>query len=208
MSRVAVSERTLDWAVDRAGLTLADVERRFPRVRQWVAGESQPTLRQLESLAKLTLTPLGFFFLKEPPAERLPVPYFRTLGDQRSVSSSADLLETVHTMQQRQDWLHEFLVDQGQQALPFVRSARLDEAPAVVGQRMREALRLDAGWATQEPSWTEALRVFREAMEDSGILVVTNGIVGNNTHRKLDPEEFRGFVLTDDFAPLGICQWG
>jgi Zn-dependent peptidase ImmA (M78 family) len=39
-------------------------------------------------------------------------------------------------------------------------------------------------------------------MEDAGILVVVNGVVGNSTHRKLDPDEFRGFVLVDEFAPL------
>lgn len=32
--------------------------------------------------------------------------------------------------------------------------------------------------------------------------MVVNSIVGNNTRRKLDPSEFRGFVLVDDYAPL------
>jgi len=202
MSRVAVSEKIIDWALDRSGLTLPDIEGKFPRLRQWIAGQSQPTLRQLESLAKLTLTPLGFFFLKEPPEERLPVPYFRTLGDEESYVPSPNLLETIHAMQQRQAWLREFLVDQGQGMLPFVRSARSDEPPALVGQRIRTALALDAGWAALQTSWAEALRVLREAMEDAGILLVVNSVVGNNTHRKLDTDEFRGFVLMDEFAPL------
>jgi Zn-dependent peptidase ImmA (M78 family) len=202
MSRVAVRKEIIDWALDRSGLTLADLEPKFPRVRQWVAGQSQPTLRQLEGLAKLTLTPLGFFFLAEPPEERLPVPYFRTLGDEASYGPSPDLLETIHTMQQRQAWLREFLVDQGQEALTFVRSSRPDEPPASVGQRMRDSLGLDQGWAARQATWTDALNLLRDTIEDKGILVAVNGVVGNNTYRKLDPEEFRGFVLVDEYAPL------
>ena len=34
------------------------------------------------------------------------------------------------------------------------------------------------------------------------MLLVINGVVGNNTHRKLDAEEFRGFALVDEYAPL------
>ncbi len=202
MSRVAVNKKILDWALDRAGLTLSDLEGKFPKLQQWVDGQIQPTLRQLESLSKSTLTPFGFFFLKEPPEERFPIPYFRTSGDESSYSHSPDLLETIHTMQQRQDWYREFLVDQGIDALTFVRSARPDESPVSIGQRMREALRLDIGWAAQESSWKQALGVLREAMENAGILVVTNSVVGNNTHRKLNTEEFRGFVLVDEYAPL------
>ena len=204
MSRVALNRKILDWAIARSDMSLDSLEKKkkLSKVRQWATGESQPTLRQLEDLAKRTHTPLGFFFLEEPPEERLPVPYFRTLGDEALAGPSPDLLDTIHAMQRRQAWMREFLIEQGQEALPFVRSVKRDEPPQAIGQAIRSALGLDRGWAARQPSWTEALRVLRETMEAKGILVVVNGIVGNNAHRKLDPEEFRGFVMADEYAPL------
>lgn len=35
-----------------------------------------------------------------------------------------------------------------------------------------------------------------------GLGTVATSIVDNNTHRLLDPDEFRGFALVDDIAPL------
>lgn len=40
------------------------------------------------------------------------------------------------------------------------------------------------------------------AFEDLGGLTVATSMVENNTHRLLDPEEFRGFTLVDGLAPL------
>ena len=202
MSRVAVNEGVLRWAVDRSGLPWNELQRKFPKIQQWVAGGSLPTLRQLESLAKATLTPLGFFFLTEPPEERLPIPYFRTLGGETPSRPSPNLLETVQVMQRRQAWMREILIEQGQEPLPFVRSAQPDEQITSIVRRLRSLLGFDDEWASQQPTWTDALSTLREAIEDVGILVVFNGVVGNNTHRKLDPGEFRGFVLVDEYAPL------
>lgn len=202
MTRVAVDEQVLRWAMLRSGQDVADLEQRFPRIRQWTTGESHPTLRQVESLAKATLTPLGFFFLSQPPDERLPIPHFRTIQDETPSKPSPDLIETIQIMQSRQAWMRESLIEQGQNQLQFVGSAEPNENPASVAERIRSTLDLDVEWAADQRTWTEALRFLREIMGDSGILVVVNGILGNNTHRKLDPDEFRGFVLADEYAPL------
>ena len=202
MSKVAISTGVLRWALDRSRKSAEDLEARFPKIGQWLEGVAVPTLRQLEALAQVTMTPLGLLFLDEPPIEKLPIPHFRTLKDDIVDRPSPDLLETMQSMQRRQAWMREFLIEEGQTPLPFVRSARVGERPPIVAQRVRDALGLSNDWASRERTWTDALVRLREAMEEAGILVVANGVVGNNTHRKLDPAEFRGFVLVDEYAPL------
>ncbi len=175
---------------------------RFPRLEQWKSGEVKPTIRQLEELAGATLTPFGAFFLPEPPVETLPVPDFRTVGDRPVRRPSAALLETIYAMQLRQDWMREHLREDGEEPLAFIGSVTLQTQPAVAAQAIRETLGMADGWAQEHPTWESALLGLRRAAEAVGILVVINGIFGNNTHQKLDPEEFRGFVLCDALAPL------
>jgi Zn-dependent peptidase ImmA (M78 family) len=202
MSRVVVSADVLRWALDRSEISPASLQHKFPKIGQWISGAGQPTLRQLESLAKTTLTPLGFFFLQNPPEERLSIPHFRTLHSEGMSRPSPNLLATVQMMERRQSWMREFLIDEGQEPLSFVNSTRLDEQHTLFAQRIRQTLGFNEGWASSKQTWTEALRMLREAIEGVGILVAVNGIVGNNTHRKLIVDEFRGFVLVDEYAPL------
>jgi Zn-dependent peptidase ImmA (M78 family) len=105
-------------------------------------------------------------------------------------------------MQRRQAWMRDYLVDRGVEPLPFVASANLRESPAVVAQKIGQVIGTGDGWASRHGTWSDALRHLREAIEEAGILVAINGVVGNDTHRKLDTEEFRGFVLMDKYAPL------
>ncbi|HDS30380.1 MAG TPA: ImmA/IrrE family metallo-endopeptidase [Firmicutes bacterium] len=204
MTRVAVAADVLRWAVERANIPEEKLQkkRELSKLQEWLSGESLPTLRQLEELAKATWTPLGFLLLQKPPDERLPVTLYRTIKDEPRKTPGPNLLETLHTMQHRQTWMREFLIEQGQKPLPFVKSVQLKEKPEKTARRMRDIFSLDENWASQQPTWTGALRILREAMDAAGIMVIVNGIVGNNTHRKLDPAEFRGFVLVDEYAPL------
>jgi Zn-dependent peptidase ImmA (M78 family) len=202
MNTVTISTEVLRWAMSRAGQTPDSLLQKLPRIQEWIDGKRKPTMRQLETVARATMTPLGYFFLDKPPEDRLPIPHFRTLQDETPNSPSPGLLETVQTMQLRQSWLREYLIELGQDRLPFVQDARIEEPHAAVAERMRQTLGFDEMWAARFATWTDALRALREAMESIGITVVVNGIVGNATHRKLDPSEFRGFVLVDEYAPL------
>ena len=86
--------------------------------------------------------------------------------------------------------------------MPLVRCAHTNETSEQVADRLRRLLNLEQDWASKQAAWSDALRTLRDEMGDAGVVVVTNGVVGNNTHRPLDVEEFRGFVLVDEYAPL------
>jgi len=198
---VAISASVLQWAIERSGRAHT-IKQKFPKLSEWLKGESRPTLRQLENLAKVTYTPIGYFFLTEPPEEPLPIPFFRTDTKQQMRQFSSELTETIQTMKQRQEWMREYLIEKGHDPLPFVNSANLADDPIIVAKNIRNTLELKEGWASSQPNWTEALRKLQIHMENIGIIVVVNSIVGNNTHRKLNPAEFRGFVLVDEYAPF------
>jgi Zn-dependent peptidase ImmA (M78 family) len=110
------------------------------------------------------------------------------------------LIDTVSQCQLRQQWFREHLIAEGAEPLSWVGSANMDTTPFSIALAIREALELDRRPLSM--NWTEAVRSLYQRTEEMGVLVVRNGVVGNNTHRKLRVEEFRGFALSDQYAPL------
>ena len=184
MTRVPVPPEMLRWACERAGYDVAHLAERLPQLPAWVRRERQPTLKQLEKLAKLTHTPLGYLFLPEPPDERLPVPDYRAAAGVAGARPSPDLLDTLYAMQRRRVWLRGSLVDSEAEPeaepLAFVGSARVADEPGAVGREMRRALGLDGGWAAGVRTWRDAVGELRRAIEGLGVMAVINGVVGSN----------------------------
>lgn len=200
--RVPVRPEMLTWAVARAGLSDDAVERRFPKFEEWRTGARLPTFLQLESFAKTVHAPLGYLFLDEPPAEPVPIPDFRTIGNTGVQRPSPDLLDTIYLCQTRQEWYREHAIAEGAEPVPFVGAVDTSAPVIEVADQIRRALTFTVEDRTRFRNWEIARRELIDAIEGLGILVMISGIVGGNTHRPLDPQEFRGFALADPLAPV------
>lgn len=202
MTRVAIHPEMFRWARERAGLDSFALATRFKRLEAWEAGKVQPTVRQLEDYARATHAPVGYFFLPEPPVEVLPIPDFRTVANRAIARPSPNLLDMVYACQQRQDWYRDHARVTGQSPLPFVGSLTRATTPVEAAAQLRQALGFSVEARRACPTWTEALRTFIEQADQAGVMVMVSGVVLNNNTRHLDPQEFRGFALSDEYAPL------
>jgi Zn-dependent peptidase ImmA (M78 family)/transcriptional regulator with XRE-family HTH domain len=202
MAHVALNPGILTWARERAGLEPADLAHRFPKLDEWESGEARPTLKQLDAFAKAVHCPIGYLFLPEPPQEALPIPDFRTMGGRGVPRPSPNLLDMVYACQERQGWYREFALTTRLREARFVGSATLDTAPGDAAADMADTLSFDLDARAACRTWEEALRLFIVQADRMGVLVMVTGVVLSNNRRSLDPEEFRGFALSDKRAPL------
>ncbi len=203
MTRVAVRPELLRWARERAGIHDADdLQGRFPKLGEWEAGETQPTLKQLEAFAGAVHVPIGYLFLPEPPEEPLPIPDFRTHDGRGVRRASPNLLDMLYACQERQGWYRDFAAVVRMPEAAFVGSAAISDRPQDVAARMAETLGFDVAHRAACRTWEEALRLFIAQADAAGVLVMVSGVVLSNNRRTLDPEEFRGFALADRRAPL------
>ncbi|MHB1467812.1 MAG: ImmA/IrrE family metallo-endopeptidase [Solirubrobacteraceae bacterium] len=198
--RVPVHGALIAWAQKRSRVPRDTLLARFPALEAWETGERLPTLKQLEKFAQATHTPVGYLLMAEPPEDTLPVPDFRTLGEAEVGHASPDLLDTVYECQQRQDWYRDYARATREPPVAFIGSLTLDDDVVEAAQHMRTTLSFEP--SNRGATWSEAARRLRDQADQQGVLVMINGVVGSNTHRKLDPGEFRGFALVDPLAPL------
>ncbi|MBA4029387.1 MAG: DNA-binding protein [Planctomyces sp.] len=207
MATVPVNPAVLQWAIDRSGMSWDTLLEKVPELQLWVDGIKDPSFKQLEKFAKTTMAPFGSLFLPEPPeAPPLP-PDFRTKNNTAPRSFSPNLLDTIHVVRQRQAWMRDWLMEDGADPVPFVGSGAGDPRRHTksgrnqIADQIRQELKLEPDWSWRLRNWDVATVALRKAMENIGILVFSTSVVGANNKRRLDPDEFRGFVLCDDYVP-------
>ena len=199
---VFVNLRVVRKALERIEKSLGKeaVKRYFPKARDWLEGKATPTFRQIEQLAQKALLPLGLFFLEEVSEPELSYVYFRAKGG--LVEASPELEYTISKVKERQNFLSDYLKELGWEKLKIVGSIHLKQDVKEAANILRKFLGLNEGWAKQFKTRHEVFKYLRHRVEELGVFVFTNSVVDNNNFRRLDPEEFSGFSLVDDVAPV------
>lgn len=199
--RAPVDPGVIAWAFERSGTGVEDLQRSMPRLLPWLHGEQvpQPTFAQVQTIARRTGVPLGYLFLPSPPDLALPIPDFREGHDGPGDEPTMDLLAVVRASLLRQDWYLDYADGSGLGEVEVVGSAA-ELTPDEAAADMRSRLGYEVEQRAARSS--ENRRHLLDAFEDLGGLTVATSMVGNNTHRLLDPDEFRGFTLAEPLAPL------
>lgn len=199
--KVAVKPEILSWILQEIQFENV-ASSAIDLLTKWQSGEKTPTFNQIEDVSKKTNIPFGYFFLDKAPVENCPIVEYRTVNNIAVPKPSRNLIDTYDQMSEIQDWMTDYLKDNGYEELHFVGSVNPDMPAATIVNTIREHLHLNVDWFLSYKTVTDAYKFLRAKIEELGILVMTNGIVGNNTRRKLDVDEFRAFTIVNKYAPL------
>ena len=195
-----ISPAILRWAILRAGYNEEKAVEAFPKLGDWLYEEKLPTISQLQRFASKFFVPFGYLFLQQAPRETIPFPMFRGEAGQNS-HFDLNVYDTVMNVQSRQDWLEDYLNENEIGACEIVDSIQLSTPISEAVSLLRETLQLESRWAFGYQKIEEALNTLTQKLEDAGVFLAFNGVVGNNTHRALKVSECRGFALVNQTAP-------
>ena len=198
---VNVNSDIITWAIARAGYDLHEYLINFPKIQDWIDDKKKPTIKQLEKFSHNVHLPFGYLFLRKPPNEELPIPFFRTEKSART-DVSLNVYDTIILTQRRQEWLKEYLTENGFDSLEFVGKFNKSTNVSEIVFDIRKTLSLDEDWAQKFQTWEKALEYLTSIIEEKGIILTFNSVVGNNTHRPITVDECRGFVLVDEMCPF------
>jgi len=171
-------------------------------IAAWETGQQSPPFHRAEKLADKLRVPFGYLFLSKPPKEDFPLPDLRTVGNVAVSKPSLNFIDVVDDALLKQQWYSEYLEESGAKRVSFVGSYRMSDGVQQVVASVSKVLGINDAARASSRSWQDFLTYIVQAAEQLGVLVMQRGIVGNNTKRRLDVNEFRGFVIADKFAPL------
>ena len=199
-----LNPKVLIWARERAGLTVDDVAARMKKeietVTAWEKGSEFPTFRQLEALAESVYhRPIALFFFPAPPEEPDPRSEFRTLPASEIEGLQADTRFALREGLAFRESLQQ-LTGGHNLATRLITAdihAAADQPVEGLAARVRKYLGVDLRQQFASESTTQALKMWRQAVEDAGVFVFK---------RSFKQKGISGFCLSDAVFPLIIIN--
>ena len=213
-----VNPDILRWARETAGLTLEDAVGKLAikdargtaavdRLRALENGKQPPSRPVLSKMARQYHRPLLTFYLAQPPRRGNWGRDFRAPAANRSARDEALLDALVRNVQARQGLLRSAMLDDDEDSVPlsFLGSATVDTPVDRLVASIRDTVGLQLSDFRAAGNHDAAFRLLRTQTEGAGVFVLVLGNLGSY-HTDLDVEVFRGFALTDEYAPFVVVN--
>ncbi len=189
---IEVKPEILKWVMDSAGWKEEDISKKL-KVSQnvfgsWIKGESNPTLKQLEELAKIVKRPLAVFFLPEAPKEK-PLPKdYRMLPDKVGKFDKKTIL-SIRRARRLQKISKELSENLNANLNKLVSIVKQSEDAKKIAEKYREEFKFDETKQKKFKTPYELFNFLRDTIEDKNIIVF---------QISMPIEDARGFTLVDD----------
>jgi Zn-dependent peptidase ImmA (M78 family) len=195
-TKVPITPGVLDWSLTSAGLTPADLAERLhvnmDMVRRWLDGSEQPSLTQFRAVGRVVRRPPAVLLLPKPPSFESPRVRFRASPGVASRSIESEELCRIREagrLQKAVAWIQNELGDES----PRLLRTRVATNPRSAASQMRAHLGVSTVDQLAWRSESDALREWRRALENAGVLVFMLPM-GRGTAR--------GFSIWHEGAPM------
>ncbi len=192
-----IKKEVLSSYIDRSNVSVDFIESKMKDIRLFLDGQKSPTFNQIREIAKIINVPTGLLVLPDAIDTNSRRLEFRTVGSSEVYDMSQELMDTIREMEFKQEFLREEIDNE----LDFVGRFNISTNHKYLARTIRDMLGVDFSAHRRELS-NNSFAFYRERVNNIGVFVFLNGKVKDNTRRPLDLHEFRGFVLSDNKAPL------
>ncbi|WKN41124.1 XRE family transcriptional regulator [Tunicatimonas pelagia] len=197
-----VTPELIKWARLTSKLSIEEVAKKLgvksEKIELWEKGEDAPTINQAEKLSKHYRRPLAVFYLPEPPEDFQTLRDFRKEQDKREYSTALTFM--IREIQNKQNWLSNFLEDEGEERLPFIGKYYVASEAKEIAQDILDVLNVRKDYFTKISANENILNYWIKKIEDQRIFVsLTSNI---HSHLTISRDEVRGFAISDSYAPF------
>lgn len=192
-----ITPKVLKWARESARISeeiaATKVSVSIEKLKEWESGESHPTIRQAQLLAKAYKRPFALLFLSDIPTDFQPLRDFRRKGSKPLGTGSIFIIREI---QQKQSWISEINKDDNAAKVPFVGRFTVNDSPTIVANDILRSFDINPpNYVSSSP-----IKEWIEKSESNGIFISRTSFI--HTRLLLDSDEIQGFAIADPYAPF------